>query len=166
MNIFNDDLPTRAQDYRKYTVPTVLCGKLVPTVLHGKLVPTVLRGKLVPTVLRWKLVPTVLCGNLPHSNRSAPWNIDLKIHLRIWQGPDLWKEEEKRDWPTFDLYRWFWGVLTSGHLPSSHKWRPWCVRNKIGKFGQLSEEGKLLNKFEKRIIRIWLGYDSKKIKIK
>jgi hypothetical protein len=27
------------------------------------------------------------------------------------------------------------------------------VRNKIGKFGQLSEEGKLLNKFEKRIIR-------------
>ena len=51
----NSSISCSRQDYRKYTVPTVLCGKLVPTVLHGKFVPTLVRGKLVQTLL---------CGNL------------------------------------------------------------------------------------------------------
>ena len=37
------------QDYRKYTIPTDVCGKVFPTDPCGKVIPTDLGGKSSPT---------------------------------------------------------------------------------------------------------------------
>ena len=51
------------QDYRKYTVPTGVCGNPIPTEVCGNLVPIVDCGNLVPMAVFGNLVPINFYGN-------------------------------------------------------------------------------------------------------
>jgi hypothetical protein len=48
----------RRQDYRKYTIPTDIRGKVFPMDLCGKVFPMALCGKVFPTDLGGSFFPT------------------------------------------------------------------------------------------------------------
>ena len=56
-------LVTCMQDYRKYTVPTGVCGNPIPTEVCGYLVPIVDCGNLVPMAVFGNLVPINFYGS-------------------------------------------------------------------------------------------------------
>jgi hypothetical protein len=53
---------SRSQDYRKYTIPTDIRGKVFPRDLCGKVFPTGLDGKVSPTDLVGNLSPQTRVG--------------------------------------------------------------------------------------------------------
>ena len=61
---------TWKQDYRKYTIPTDICGKVFPRDLCGNVFPRDLCGKVFPTDLCGKVSLTDLCGNFFPTNQG------------------------------------------------------------------------------------------------
>jgi hypothetical protein len=58
------------QDYRKYTIPRDICGKVFPMTLCGKVFPTELCGKVFQTELYGKLSPRDLGRNGFHTDHD------------------------------------------------------------------------------------------------
>ena len=80
------------QDYRKYTIPTVI---------HGKVFPRDLRGKVFPTDLCGKVSPTDLGGNLFLQTREG-----MFCYLGI-PTLDLWNTFNKSIYYSVQLGFWF-----------------------------------------------------------
>ena len=93
LNLYLPRLPTRAQDYRKYTIPTGVRGKVFPTDLCRKSFPTGGLGNVVSHGWPWENWNFIGCGHqqlfnlflCPQNQQHQP----LSTFLTVWPSENL-----------------------------------------------------------------------------